>query len=131
MSSTRSPLPSLTMGRIHPLPGAILLALLTALWLAVATPALAAGAKWAITSVRWPMIAASASETVIASVTRGAPSQCVGASPRAIAMAAAGMVDLAVLADHHGGLEDLLEALEFTREASGGKAMIRPAPEPG
>lgn len=49
--------------------------------------------------------------------------------PTAIAMAAAGMVDLAVLADHHGGLADLREALEFTREASGGKAMIRPAPE--
>src|SRR5688572_18005588 len=32
------------MGRTIPLPGAILLALLTALWLAVAAPALAAGA---------------------------------------------------------------------------------------
>lgn len=45
MSSTRSPLPSLAMGRTTPLPGAILLALLTALWLAVAAPALAAGAS--------------------------------------------------------------------------------------
>ncbi|HEX8448660.1 MAG TPA: DUF11 domain-containing protein, partial [Allosphingosinicella sp.] len=44
MSPTRSPLPLLAMGRITPLPGAILLALLTALWLAVAAPALAAGA---------------------------------------------------------------------------------------
>lgn len=43
MSSTRSPLPSLAMGRMTPLPGAILLALLAALWLAVAAPALAAG----------------------------------------------------------------------------------------
>ena len=43
MSSTRRPLPSLAMGRTTPLPGAILLALLTALWLAAA-PALAAGA---------------------------------------------------------------------------------------
>lgn len=51
--------------------------------------------------------------------------------PTAIAMAAAGMVDLAVLADHHGGLEDLPAALEFTRAASGGKAMIRPAPASG
>ncbi|HEX8468017.1 MAG TPA: hypothetical protein VF620_09460 [Allosphingosinicella sp.] len=44
MSPTRSPLPSLAMGVTAPLPGAILLALLTALWLAVAAPALAAGA---------------------------------------------------------------------------------------
>ena len=36
-------LPSVDMGRTFPLPGAILLALLTALWLAVAAPALAAG----------------------------------------------------------------------------------------
>ena len=43
MSSTRSPLPSLAMGRFTPFTGAILLALLTALWLAVAAPALAAG----------------------------------------------------------------------------------------
>ncbi|MGZ8284449.1 MAG: hypothetical protein ACXWUQ_02345 [Allosphingosinicella sp.] len=43
MSPTRSPLPSLAMGRTIPLSGAILLALLTALWLAVAAPALAAG----------------------------------------------------------------------------------------
>ena len=45
MSPTRSPLPYLAMGRTTPLPGAILLALLTALWLAVAAPALAAGAN--------------------------------------------------------------------------------------
>jgi L-iditol 2-dehydrogenase len=50
--------------------------------------------------------------------------------PTAIAMAAAGMVDLAPLADQHGGLGDLAEALEFTRAANGGKAMIRPAPDP-
>ncbi|MEA3064380.1 MAG: hypothetical protein QOJ27_819, partial [Sphingomonadales bacterium] len=43
MSTTRRPLPSLAMGRTTLLPGAILLALLTALWLAVAAPALAAG----------------------------------------------------------------------------------------
>ena len=43
MSPTRRPLPSLAMDRNTPLPGAILLALLTALWLAVAAPALAAG----------------------------------------------------------------------------------------
>jgi uncharacterized repeat protein (TIGR01451 family) len=43
VSQTRSPLPTLAMGRTTPLPGAILLALLTALWLAVASPALAAG----------------------------------------------------------------------------------------
>ena len=44
MSPARSPLPSLTMGRTTPFPGAIWLALLTALWLAAAAPALAAGA---------------------------------------------------------------------------------------
>ncbi len=49
MSSTRSPLPSLAMGKTTPLPGAILLALLSALWLAVAAPALAAGAPGART----------------------------------------------------------------------------------
>jgi len=43
VSPTRSPLPSLEMGRTTSLPGAILLALLTALWLAVASPAVAAG----------------------------------------------------------------------------------------
>ena len=45
MSPARSPLPSLAMGRTTPLPGAMLLALLAALWLAVAAPALAAGAN--------------------------------------------------------------------------------------
>ncbi|MFL6845878.1 MAG: hypothetical protein ACJ8ER_13470 [Allosphingosinicella sp.] len=40
---TRRPLPSFAMGRSTPLPGALLLALLTALWSAVAAPALAAG----------------------------------------------------------------------------------------
>ena len=45
MSSTRSLLPLHAMGRTTPLPGATLLALLTALWLAVAAPALAAGAS--------------------------------------------------------------------------------------
>ncbi|HYI39912.1 MAG TPA: hypothetical protein VE053_06300 [Allosphingosinicella sp.] len=45
MSPTRlALLPSLDMGRTLPLPGAILLALMTALWLAVAGPAHAAGA---------------------------------------------------------------------------------------
>lgn len=48
--------------------------------------------------------------------------------PTAIAMAAAGMVDLGTLADHHNGLDDIAEALEFTRAATGGKAMIYPAP---
>jgi uncharacterized repeat protein (TIGR01451 family) len=43
VSPTRSPLPTLAMGRTTPLPGANLLALLSALWLAVAAPALAAG----------------------------------------------------------------------------------------
>jgi uncharacterized repeat protein (TIGR01451 family) len=41
--ATRRPLPSLAMARTTPFPGAIWLALLTALWLAVAAPALAAG----------------------------------------------------------------------------------------
>lgn len=43
MSKTRRPLPSLAMERTTPIQGAIWLALLTALWLAVAAPALAAG----------------------------------------------------------------------------------------
>lgn len=43
MSTTRRPLPFLAMERTTPFPGAILLALLTALWLAVAAPAFAAG----------------------------------------------------------------------------------------
>lgn len=43
MPPARSALPSLAMGRLTPLPGAIWLALLSALWLAVAAPALAAG----------------------------------------------------------------------------------------
>ncbi len=58
MSSTRSPLPPLAMGRTTPLAGAILLALLSALWLAVAAPALAAGAAGArtisnVATVEW------------------------------------------------------------------------------
>lgn len=44
MSPTRSPLPSLDMGRTTPFQGAIWLALLAALWLAVSAPALAADA---------------------------------------------------------------------------------------
>jgi uncharacterized repeat protein (TIGR01451 family) len=43
VSTTRRPLPSLAMERTTPFPGAIWLALLTALWFAVAAPALAAG----------------------------------------------------------------------------------------
>lgn len=43
MSATRRPLPSLAMGRTTPFLGAILFALPTALWLAVAAPAHAAG----------------------------------------------------------------------------------------
>ncbi len=66
MSATLSPLPSLDMGRTTPLPGAILLALLTALWLAVAAPALAAGAPGPrtisnVATIEWDMAGGKAS----------------------------------------------------------------------
>ena len=68
MSSTRSPLPSLAMGRTTPLLGAISLALLTALWLAFPAPALAAGALSHrsisnVATVEWDLAGGKISQT--------------------------------------------------------------------
>ncbi|MGA9581695.1 MAG: hypothetical protein WBR13_06975, partial [Allosphingosinicella sp.] len=67
MSPTLGPLPSLEMGRTTPLPGAMLLALLTAIWLAVAAPALAAGAPGTrtisnIATIEWEMAGGKVSQ---------------------------------------------------------------------
>lgn len=48
--------------------------------------------------------------------------------PTAIAMAAAGLVDLSAVVEHHHTIDQVADALEYTRVATGGKAIIHLAP---